>query len=86
MHRLIQLQALPQQQAALQDWCLNDWGLRLAQRPELHKVIVNLAVPDMEMQPYSQAESLLGNALKLAMTLPILSQTAQPICLPKNIF
>jgi hypothetical protein len=69
MHILIQLQAHPNQVQHMRHWCLHEWGPSLAQAASLQKVIVNLALTEIQLLPYGQSESLQGEALDVVVQL-----------------
>lgn len=69
MQIMIQLQAHPRQVQQLRHWCLHEWGPSLAQAASLQKVIVNLALTEIQLLPYGQSESLQGDALDAVVQL-----------------
>lgn len=69
MQILIQLQAHPRQVQQLRHWCLHEWGPSLTQAASLQKVIVNLALTEIQLLPYGQSESLQGEALDAVIQL-----------------
>lgn len=69
MHIMMQLQALPDQVQQLQHWCLHEWGTRLAQVASLQKVIVNLAVKEVQLLPYGKSESLQDESIDVVIQL-----------------
>jgi len=69
MQIMIQLQANPRQVQQLRHWCLHEWGPSLAQAASLQKVIVNLALTEIQLLPYGQSESLQGEALDVVVQL-----------------
>ena len=69
MQIMIQLQAHPRQVQQLRHWCLHEWGPSLAQVASLQKVIVNLALTEIQLLPYGQSESLQGEALDVVVQL-----------------
>jgi len=69
MQIMIQLQAHPRQVQQMRHWCLHEWGPSLAQAASLKKVIVNLALTEIQLLPYGQSESLQGDTLDVVVQL-----------------
>ena len=69
MQIMIQLQAHPRQVQQLRHWCLHEWGPSLAQAASLQKIIVNLALTEIQLLPYGQSESLQGEGLDVVVQL-----------------
>lgn len=69
MQILIQLQAYSTQAEQLKHWCLYEWGESLVQSSALAKIIVNIALPEIQLLPYGQTESLQGDAIDVVIQL-----------------